>query len=742
MKRYFILTVILSVLSSCAISPASSPLDEKASSALIRRVLPTQADCFRIEYLPSDEGKDNFELESRDGKIILRGNNGVSIASALNYYIENCCLREYPWDCPGITLQEPLPEIQGVVRKTSPYEYRHYFNYCTFNYTASWWDWKRWQREIDYLAMHGINMPMALTGQNIVWDKVYRELGFSRKELEDFFTGPAYFIWFWMGNMDGWGGPLSRHFMRKQARLQKKILARERSLGMTPVLPSFTGHVPPSFAEKFPDAKVNLVQWGEGCNIAPPTNVLDPEEDMFSEIGRRFLEEQTRLFGTDHLYSADTFNEMTPPTNDSTYLAGISRRVYESMQSVDPEATWVMQGWMFFDRAWFWQPTQMKALFSAVPEDRLIVLDLWSEKHPVWDRTDAFYGQKWIWNMLHNFGGRLSVYGDMEIIAEGPSEALNGSASGKLSGIGLTMEATGQNPAIYSLMLDNVWRSEAIDPDEWIRDYAVRRYGTYHPQAVHAWEILRRTAYDSQPAYGNVSIISGIPTLEDESVWTFTWCPYDQALFLDAVDSLAACAALLQGSEGYRYDLVNMVRQVLANYSNHVQQRLAIAYADKDIEAWNAAKEEFLELIDDMDELLGTHPDFLLGKWLSDARSQGFGQKEKDLFEMNARDLITLWTGPDCTIHEYASKEWSGLIKGFYKPRWQMFFDEMEKCRDENIIFDGNAFDQRLCNWEWEWVHKHDRYNDKAVGDCIPTAIGMLNKYSHRVKESYVTDNS
>lgn len=213
MKRYFILTVILSVLSSCAISPASSPLDEKASSALIRRVLPTQADCFRIEYLPSDEGKDNFELESRDGKIILRGNNGVSIASALNYYIENCCLREYPWDCPGITLQEPLPEIQGVVRKTSPYEYRHYFNYCTFNYTASW------------------------------WDKVYRELGFSRKELEDFFTGPAYFIWFWMGNMDGWGGPLSRHFMRKQARLQKKILARERSLGMTPVLPSFTGHV-------------------------------------------------------------------------------------------------------------------------------------------------------------------------------------------------------------------------------------------------------------------------------------------------------------------------------------------------------------------------------------------------------------------------------------------------------------------------------------------------------------------
>ena len=89
--------------------------------------------------------------------------------------------------------------------KLLPYRYRHYFNYCTFNYTASWWDWERWQWEIDFMALNGINMPLALTGQNSVWDRVYRSLGFTDKEMEGFFSGPAYFTWFWMGNLDGWG---------------------------------------------------------------------------------------------------------------------------------------------------------------------------------------------------------------------------------------------------------------------------------------------------------------------------------------------------------------------------------------------------------------------------------------------------------------------------------------------------------------------------------------------------------
>ena len=38
------------------------------------------------------------------------------------------------------------------------------------------------------------------------------------------------------------------------------------------------------------------------------------------EIGKAFVEEQTRQFGTDHLYASDTFIEMSPPSNDPAFL--------------------------------------------------------------------------------------------------------------------------------------------------------------------------------------------------------------------------------------------------------------------------------------------------------------------------------------------------------------------------------------------------------------------------------------
>ena len=737
MIRIIWLVVSLVTVLSCH-GPHDTADCAEASEKLIERVIPSHAHRFSVEIIDKDsDSLDVFEIESAGDRIVLRGNNGVSVASALHHYLKKYAHCSITWNGSNLDIPDPMPPVPQKERVTSPYGFRHYFNYCTFNYTAAWWDWKRWEREIDFMALNGINMPLALTGQNIIWYRVYRRLGFTDKELESFFSGPAYFIWFWMGNLDGWGGPLSKSFMRYHKRLQKKILRRERELGMTPVLPSFTGHVPPAFKDRYPDVDVNLVQWGEGCDIAPPTYIMSPEEPMFMEIGRMFLEEQTRVFGTDHLYSADSFNEMTPPSNDSTYLSGVADKVYRSMSQVDPEAVWVMQGWMFMDRAWYWQPTQMKALFNAVPEDRLIVLDLFSEMSPVWSRTDAFYGEKWIWNMLHNFGGRVTMYGNMETIANAPSDALNSPSSGKLCGIGLTMEAIEQNPALYALMFENIWRRDPIDLDVFLEDYAFRRYGQKNENAEKAWALLEESVYSHQPWWGNVSIITGRPTFDDAAVWTYTHIPYDEMTLVKACDLLVGEADALRGSEGYAYDLIDVVRQTLSNYSNSVQQEFARAYMQKDWERYEEKKTEFLTLIDDMDRMLGSHKDFLLGKWLSDARRRGSTPKEKDLFEMNARDLITLWTSPDCKIHEYASKEWSGLLRGFYKQRWLRFFREVESCRDEGREFDQAAFEESVIPWEWEWVNSHETYPSEPAGDPVDLAAETYEKYRMDIINTY-----
>jgi hypothetical protein len=110
----------------------------------------------------------------------------------------------------------------AIVHKVTPYTYRYYLNYCTFQYSMAWWGWERWQREIDWMALNGINMPLALTGEEGIWQEVYRSMGFTDAELDQFFTGPAYFSWLWMGNIDAWGGPLPAHWKESHLLLAEK----------------------------------------------------------------------------------------------------------------------------------------------------------------------------------------------------------------------------------------------------------------------------------------------------------------------------------------------------------------------------------------------------------------------------------------------------------------------------------------------------------------------------------------
>ena len=186
--------------------------------------------------IPNENGKDVFELESRDGKIVLRGNNGVGIASALNWYLEKSCHCQVSSCGSNLDLPDPLPVVPAKLRRVSPHHYRYTFNYCTFGYRMAFWDWERWEREIDFMALQGINAPLAVTGMEVVYRNVYRDLGLSEEEIGKFIAAPPFLPWFFMNNIDGWGGPIPEAWYVRQEALQKKILARQRELGMKPIL--------------------------------------------------------------------------------------------------------------------------------------------------------------------------------------------------------------------------------------------------------------------------------------------------------------------------------------------------------------------------------------------------------------------------------------------------------------------------------------------------------------------------
>ncbi|MDN5289459.1 MAG: alpha-N-acetylglucosaminidase [Mucilaginibacter sp.] len=714
----------------------NAQVDQKASLAFIERIIPGKSGSFIVEAIPQQNGKDVFELDSKNGKIVLRGNNGLSIASALNYYLKNYCFCDIGWNGTNLKLPATLPLIKGTIHKATPYQYRYYLNYCTYNYSMAWWDWERWQKEIDWMALNGINLPLAITGEEAVWQNVYKSMGFTDKQLDEFFSGPAYFAWFWMGNIDAWGGPLPQHWMDTHKELQKKILERERSFGMKPVLSSFTGHVPPSFKDKFPGAKVKKTNWDAGF---PDVYILDPDDPMFETIGKKYIEAQTKEFGTDHLYSADTFNENVPPTNDSTYLDGMSKKVFNSMAAADPKAIWVMQGWMFHYNNKFWQPQQIKALLNAVPNEQMIVLDLYSDAHPVWNRTEAYYGKPWIWSMLQNFGGNISLFGRMRHVAADPAIALHDPESKNMRGIGVTPEGIEQNPALFALMLENVWNDTPIDADKWLVNYAQRRYGQSNNQINEAWQILLNSVYSGGLTEGgSESIIVARPTFKKTIDRVLTKLDYDPVQLVKAWGLFINAADSLHQSDGFQYDLVDITRQVLANYASPLQQKMVAAYQSKDKANFKLSSTQLLQLMDDMDALLSTRKDFLLGKWIIEARANGITEKERNLYEFNARDLVTLWGDKESGLREYSNRQWAGLIKGYYKPRWELFFSQLDKSLSSGTEFDANAFDKQVKDWEWQWVNKHDNaYPNTISGNPVEKAKQLFKKYNNVIQQAY-----
>ena len=710
----------------------------QAAEALLKRVVGNASSSFKVVVSPKLKGgRDWFRYSESDHKILLEGNNGISVASALGEYLKTECGWHYSWCGKDIALPQNLPMPEVPVEKFSPYKYRYYLNYCTFNYSMSWWDFDRWQQEIDFMALNGINMPLAVTGQNSVWRRVYNQLGFTDEELESFFSGPAHFNWFWMGNLDGWGGPLPQSFMDKHEELQKHILFAERSLGMTPILPAFTGHVPPTFTERYPEVKVKKTKWGSFDEV----NILEPEEEMFEKIGHLFLEEQTKLYGTNHFYTADVFNEMTPPRNDSLYLNDISAKVYKGMHDVDKDAVWVMQAWLFHYNWKFWKNEQIEATLNAIPDDKMLILDLYSERNPVWNRTEAYFGKPWIWCMLQNFGKNISFSGNATSVANDPAETLADPKSGNMKGIGLTMEGIEQNPAIYALMLENVWRDRPIDIDTFITSYVKSRYGQMYDEAWKAWKILFSTVYENNLTEGGPeSIVTARPQFTlNPGIFTDTRLHYDNNDLLKSWDLLHSLSDELQGRDCYRFDLVDVTRQCMANYATVLQQRAALCYHNRDLAGLSTSSEEFLQLINDMDELLSSRHEFLLGHWLEDAKAMGDTEEEKQLYERSARDLITLWADRDNSLAEYACKQWSGLLNGFYYKRWEMFFNDVIESMACNRSFNQDQFNEKSKDFEWKWVNSSESYPVETAGDEILVAERMYSKYREMMNVSLST---
>ncbi|KAJ3607513.1 hypothetical protein NHX12_024564 [Muraenolepis orangiensis] len=702
---------------------ASDETQARAVGELLTRLIGDRSAEFIVSVNRSLSSLDVCELRStQDNRIVATGSTGVAVASGVYNYLKYFCNCQVSWSGDQLDLPRPLPQVTGVLRLDTLHRFRYYQNVCTVSYSSVWWDWPRWEREIDWMALNGINLPLAFTGQEALWQEVYRAMGLNQTEIEEFFSGPAFLAWNRMGNMFEFGGPLPQSW-----HVKKLYLQRMRSFGMLPVLPAFSGNIPKGILRLYPNANVTrLGPWAQfNCSFSC-AYILDPRDPLFLQIGSMYLSQVVKQFGTDHIYNTDTFNEMTPPSSDPEYLSAVSRSVFASMTAVDPQAIWLMQGWLFYSSAWFWKPPQIKALLHGVPIGRMIVLDLFAETEPVFTYTESFYGQPFIWCMLHNFGGNSGFFGQVESMNSGPFQALSFPNS-TLVGLGMTPEGIEQNPVIYELMSELAWHKAPVNLSKWVSLYAMRRYGTTQEKPVAAWQLLFSSVYNCTiPHYKNHnhSPLVRRPSLKMN---TGTW--YDPADLFKAWKLMVEAAPPLMSKETFRSDLVDVTREALQVLTSAFYLDIAESFANQKLpELLTAGGVLVHDLLPELDHLLSSDVNFLLGPWLERARSMALGEKEARLYDMNARNQITLW-GPSGEIVDYASKEWGGLMADYYAQRWGLFVNTLVECLNTGRPFKQDSFNQEVFKVEQGFVDNGKEYPTTPSGDTYEIVRRIFLKY-------------
>lgn len=710
---------ILTILALAAVlsSAAAAPVDDLAS-----RILGGKAG--RFEFRESGEQKDFFRIEQQGHTIIITGDCAVSQAEGLNWYLKHVAGVHVSWYADQkVELPRHLPPVEKVIERRACVEKRFFLNYCTFGYTLPWWGWKEWERLIDWMALNGINMPFSLTGQESVWLEVWQELGMKEDDIKSFFSGPAHLPWHRMANLDGFLGPLPDSWIADQKELELKIAGRERELGMTPVLPAFAGHVPQQIRELYPEADIkNLSSW---CDFTP-TCFLNAEDPLFARIQKLYVEKQTEFFGTDHIYGFDPFNEMDPPSWEPEYLAKAGRNIYSTLAAADPQARWLQMGWLFYYQSSDWTNERIKAYLTAVPDNRLYMLDYFCESVEIWRRTEAFFGQPYIFCYLGNFGGNTRLQGDINRLGA-QMTALLEDAGDNLYGIGSTLEAFDPSPQIYEYLFDRVW-GEGEDTSKWYTDWARVRAGKSMDNAEKAWSILSKDIYtDRSPywtLYGRGVLATSFPNLDKGNIDYTSQSSLDENARL-----LEVCSLLLSDvpdRDAYRYDIVNFLSQYLSNSFRTVHYRFVEAFEAKDAARMRELSDAAAKLFEDMDDLLNTHPDFMLGKWIEDARSKGTTLQEKDYYELNARTILTTWGDTGSVLDDYACRLWGGLAKGYYLRRWQILFDEATACVEEGRMLDRELVDGKIRAFEKEWTGSRLKYPSSPQGNTVKVAERIL----------------
>lgn len=625
----------------------------------------------KVEMSPGKPGLDGFVIKTvtvgEKSYLILGGSQDRSSLYAVYDFLERFCHVGFFWDCERVPGVKEL-EFDAIDISSRPrFEDRQYFQGCAQSYSAWYWGWPDWKREIDWMAKKKFNVLSVFLGREMADYEAMKALGVEPPQLST--------------------------RAKQEHVLARKVIEYAHSIGIRTVTPGTIGQVEYEqgelsrrFKAKYPNAKYIEVEPGVAWVSYQHRLLLDPSDPLWVRLVSERMRQFERLYGTgSSIYNFDPLaNENRPgatPEEQSNLNATYAKSVVAAIRSVCPTGKWVMSGWAFYDRE-YWTPERRQSFLSAIPEDMLLINDLTGK----YKELNYYDGRSWGYTVLHAFGGNTQLHGNARDLLADMQRVATEDCGAKCNAFYLSPEIVRHNTFYYDLAARLGWNPRDVKLDDFMRDYALRRWGLGSAdRMLECLTELTRSVYG--PINPDVVYYQVLPSMSPKVERYASRCQAVSSLKKALDIALAQPGSLASDNDCYNRDLVDIGKEYLGSLSTQAYLDLLSAYKNKDRPGFDAAAKRMRASLDGVQEIVSLCRDYCLAEEIARAGKAPY-KMAPQLAAVDIRGRYTLVEGRfeayDDTLLDYARKDMYELIKYYYRPRVEVLINHLDECLRTN----------------------------------------------------------
>lgn len=616
MKKILSFFVLLATTELCH----AGPID-----LLMNRIAPGKSKYFQFVLENSKGSRNFFEVSSSKGRIRIRGNSYISIASGLDWYLKNYCGVSYSYCDSTLSLPEQLPQPQELTYKETYMQ----IGYNGYDFGQRlFWNWQDWEKEIDRMALNGVNVCPVFIGVESVWTDFLDHYGMTEEQISQY-----------LFHTDR----IPKDWLKRQKDLQERIIRRMQQLGISPVYPAFTGVVPQQITE---GKNIITLTTPTPEQILRQERVVSTDEPLFAEMARHWYGSYEKTYGTAPFYWGSTSGQDLPAD------------IQKCLQHSEPEASWIIPTDQYVQKGLSTKGMDLKKAL-------LLYQDMQSDTD--WKNLSATKILPWIWSWDCS-GKRTAQPASLHDALNQPEKASNNPETAScISGIGTRMNGSHDFPLAYTLIHNRRWQPEVIDlRDELHRELEIR-YGACDSTVSNAWLQLTDTDLQYDPTQ---SIITRRPdfNLTDELQSDSLTEATRYRKISDALNGLTRFQERYKDNANYRRDLIRLTALLQELQAQRLYRQFCISFQKRDVGQMQQTQAAFLNLIGAADSLRSGEPSLCWSHWVQQGIKDAKGRK-LDLGNWCLTLLRKQEQDHGCV------PALSGLLKEYCYPRWELFFN-------------------------------------------------------------------